>query len=246
MKVMEETKYFPSGTKKYKRFFAFGCSFTKYKWPTWADILGKSFDEYYNFAASGAGNFYIYSQVINALVEYEINENDLVIIMWSSFTREDRMKDGVWKMCGNVFRNENFDKEFLIKYADIDFYTRRDIWLIAGVNEILEKTKCKFLQTSILELDVVESFLGSVVKNNFFYKEENFLLFKKYVNRFLPSFQKVVPTWKFRFRSNFDLHPTPLEHLTYLEKILLPEIDMDISLDKNYLDEVKLIDEKVK
>jgi len=38
---------------KPRRLFAFGCSFTQYKWPTWADILGKSFDLSYNLGKSG-------------------------------------------------------------------------------------------------------------------------------------------------------------------------------------------------
>ena len=30
---------------KYKRFFTFGCSFTCYMWPTWADIISKEMYE---------------------------------------------------------------------------------------------------------------------------------------------------------------------------------------------------------
>lgn len=31
------------------RLFTFGCSFTKFFWPTWADILGQEFDYYENW-----------------------------------------------------------------------------------------------------------------------------------------------------------------------------------------------------
>lgn len=44
-----------------KRFFAFGCSYTSYHWPTWADYVGMSpeFDEAYNFGmAGGASRFH--------------------------------------------------------------------------------------------------------------------------------------------------------------------------------------------
>ena len=30
------------------RLFAFGCSLTRYHWPTWADILGQSYYEFQN------------------------------------------------------------------------------------------------------------------------------------------------------------------------------------------------------
>jgi hypothetical protein len=36
---------------KYKRFFAFGCSFTKYHCPSWSDLISKEMPnaEYVNF-----------------------------------------------------------------------------------------------------------------------------------------------------------------------------------------------------
>ena len=48
---------------KYKRLFVFGCSFTQYRWPTWADIIAKDNPhlEYFNTANSGAGNLYIFN-----------------------------------------------------------------------------------------------------------------------------------------------------------------------------------------
>jgi hypothetical protein len=38
-----------------KRFFSFGCSFTK-SWenPTWADYVGIEFDNFYNLAMPGS------------------------------------------------------------------------------------------------------------------------------------------------------------------------------------------------
>lgn len=41
--------------------FVLGCSFTKYFWPTWADILQYSNTniEFLNFARPGIGNFKI-------------------------------------------------------------------------------------------------------------------------------------------------------------------------------------------
>lgn len=46
------------------RLFAFGCSFTHYKWPTWADIVARDFKVYENWGRGGAGNFYPYSALI--------------------------------------------------------------------------------------------------------------------------------------------------------------------------------------
>ena len=34
--------------EKISRFFAFGCSYTNWPHPTWADFIGINFEEYYN------------------------------------------------------------------------------------------------------------------------------------------------------------------------------------------------------
>ncbi len=39
------------------RLITFGCSFTDYSWPTWADIIARDLDcEYENWAIGGGGN----------------------------------------------------------------------------------------------------------------------------------------------------------------------------------------------
>ena len=35
------------------RLFTFGCSFTNYAWPTWADFLGLEFEHFENWGVSG-------------------------------------------------------------------------------------------------------------------------------------------------------------------------------------------------
>jgi hypothetical protein len=76
---------------KYKRFFAIGCSFTEWFWPTWANIIAEEHPhlEFKSYAKPGAGNLYI-STMLNQLQYSEgLCETDLVGIMWSSFHRRD-------------------------------------------------------------------------------------------------------------------------------------------------------------
>ena len=54
-----------------KRLFTFGCSFTKWSWPTWNDYIGLSFDEYYNFALGGADNKNILYKFLQADKKYK-------------------------------------------------------------------------------------------------------------------------------------------------------------------------------
>ena len=60
------------------RLFTFGCSFTSYHWPTWADILGREYDYFENWGRSGGSNQFIFNSLIeakrlnNALTQQEI------------------------------------------------------------------------------------------------------------------------------------------------------------------------------
>ncbi len=74
---------------KHKRLFVIGCSFTYWMWPTWADIIHKEHPhlEYRNFGTAGCGNDYIVTMLSQLTHEYELGEQDIVMIMWSSFHR---------------------------------------------------------------------------------------------------------------------------------------------------------------
>ena len=87
--------------KKYKRFFAFGCSFTSYMWPTWADLISMEIPNSYNYGKPGGGNVFIFQQFVEANVRYKFNQDDLVILCWTNVAREDRYVHK-WLSPGNM------------------------------------------------------------------------------------------------------------------------------------------------
>jgi hypothetical protein len=117
---------------KYKRVFVFGCSFTSYIWPTWADILKTQMPnaEYYNTGQSGAGNLYIAVQYSTYDKKYKFNDTDLILIMWSTFFREDKYINNQWVTPGNIFTQDIYPEEYIKKYADIRGYLIRDLSII--------------------------------------------------------------------------------------------------------------------
>lgn len=58
------------------RLFTFGCSFTNYMWPTWADILAIEFDSYRNWGRIGAGNHFIFYSLLECINRNEITADD--------------------------------------------------------------------------------------------------------------------------------------------------------------------------
>jgi hypothetical protein len=61
------------------RLFTFGCSFTNYRWSTWADILAPEFGEFYNWGQRGAGNHFIFNSVMEADQQNNFKDGDTVI-----------------------------------------------------------------------------------------------------------------------------------------------------------------------
>jgi hypothetical protein len=114
--------------KKYKRHFSFGCSFTNYYWPTWADVLQEEMPDagYVNTAKPGAGNSYILAKLSQAMRYYNIGEDDLVTIMWTTFYRQDSFKEGQWRTPGNIYTQNDIPIDFVVKYLDdtVGFHTR--------------------------------------------------------------------------------------------------------------------------
>jgi hypothetical protein len=128
---------------KYKRFFAFGCSFTNYKWPTWADIIGKDFEFYENWGAPGAGNYFIFNSFIEANSRYNFNKDDLIIIMWSTKEREDRYSNNEWIHATSNSIENTYSNVWVSKfYFDTRSQLIRDLAFIKSTQLILDSKEC--------------------------------------------------------------------------------------------------------
>jgi hypothetical protein len=125
------------------RFFAYGCSFTKYYYPTWADIIINDHDEGYNCGRLGSGNQLIANRICETNAVKKFNSDDTIIIMWSNFFRDDvyKDKDG-WQTKGNIF----FYKD---NVEDLSHYVYRDCNLITSTLYSLRTTGATVVSTSI-------------------------------------------------------------------------------------------------
>jgi hypothetical protein len=147
---------------KYNRFFAFGCSYTSYALPTWADIVAAEMPdaEYYNFGQGGSGNLIINNRVAQANLKYKFNENDLVIVMFSTICREDRYIDGSWRTHGNIYNQEYYDNSFVKKYCDPFGYLVRDAALIEMTQTYLQSLPCQSLFYSMVDMSLMAGLLS--------------------------------------------------------------------------------------
>ena len=174
------------------RLFTFGCSFTKYGWPTWADILGQEFDEHQNWGKTGAGNLFIFCSLMEAIQRESISSNDTVIIMWTSPGREDRWVKGHWITPGSIYNQDVYSKDWVDKFADPDGYLIRDSALISSANKVLDNIKFDYHQLSMMPLNIVNDSEPSLIekiksKFNIITGQET-----KNVKSMIPSTDKVI------------------------------------------------------
>ena len=225
---------------KYKRFFAIGCSFTDYCWPTCANIISKEIPNHYIYAQSGAGNFYIYQALIEAMIRHTIDKDDLVMIMFSNVTREDRfIKGRGWVTPGNIYYQSEYDDQFLTKHACQFGYLMRDLNLVHGCKLILDTIGCDYELMSIVPfhsersddklMDNVEQVL------DFYSATLNFVrpsvletVFNNFWDSRLPRPQYHVAWQNEKYKDN---HPTPSEHLEYLQTIFPDIAFLDSTLE---------------
>jgi len=167
--------------------YTYGCSFTNYLWDTWADHMGKNFDNFVNHGQTGAGNQYILHKLAESHAINEITVNDTVAIMWSSTNRYDSIFKGKWHTPGNVF-NSSRPKEFLDMIDPVGFEIR-DCAFIHAAKTILDSIGCRYVFFSLRDI----------------YPHAPF---EKTINTILPSTMEVLYKGDYYNRVE-DLRPAP-------------------------------------
>lgn len=95
--------------------FTFGCSYTKFRYPTYSDFLSPYFDNHFNLGMPGSGNRAIFNTVVENIDN--ITEDDFVLIQWSSLLREDRIfENNEWRGGGIITNTPYYNDEWVSKY----------------------------------------------------------------------------------------------------------------------------------
>ena len=171
------------------RLFAFGCSFTNNRWPTWADIVGRGFEYYKNWGKEGAGNSFIFYSLIECIKREQITSQDTVIIMWTSIGREDRyIRNRGWITPGSIYKQDVYDKNFVEQFADPTGYLIKDMANVAAAKHILESIGCKFYFLSTVPLSMPDD----NVDHRFSIDNQIIDLYKQELGVIKPSIYSVV------------------------------------------------------
>jgi hypothetical protein len=132
---------------KKARLFTFGCSFTKYNWPTWADIIGSNYKTHHNLGNAGAGNYYISLKLYESHLKYNITKDDDVIIMLSSANRLDIYDEHIndFNLSGNIYNSEDFFGEKFVREVWNDTHSIYNTWFsVKTIKSILDRIGCMY------------------------------------------------------------------------------------------------------
>lgn len=204
-----------------KRFFAFGCSYTNYFYPTWADIIGNNFNEYYNYGQAGAGNRYIFNAVIEANVIHKFTKDDVIFIEWSGIERVDMYINDAWKV------QLHHNKDYLLKWVHFKDKLMESLTYMTVVKDLF---KLIGLEYTVLTLTNLDADIETFNKENCdmvtdFYKDTvDTLKCPGFHNSMIGNRNRPI---NIAGRDISDGHHFPWEHYDYIEKFLpeyLPKI----------------------
>mgnify|MGYP003659966063 FL=1 len=232
-------------TPNHKRIFCFGCSFTQYVYmPTWADILKhyyKDMKTVYNLGRSGAGNYYIFNNIVEKSLEYNFTKDDLILIQWSGVLREDRFNDGEWQVAGNILNQEIYSKEITKWLIDEEGMTKRDCSYVHAIQKMLEADNIDYEMFSMNGLIPVSQYEkeNPDITNTFDFEH----LYEDTISKLHPSMYEImwgtedIPIGAIKERylkHGADYHLLPTEHLSYLEKVFQfkPSDELRTHVDK--------------
>ena len=213
-----------------KRLYTFGCSFTHFFWPTWADILGSTYDHYENWACSGYGNRAIVERLGECVTHNNLTKDDTIIVQFTDFHRHDIHQQGIepnnisnWRLGGNIWVKE-IEMEWVKDFWSESSYVYHTCNFITMALALLKSLPCKFHITSMIDLrDDIKQFHPGYMKlfDDKIEWKQDFLSFcaqEKYQGIahkqriWDPTIKKLIT------KTTVDMHPTSKMYLKWLQQ----------------------------
>lgn len=215
-----------------KRLFTFGCSFTQYwRWPTWADALGQQAEYFENWGICGGGNAQILYNLMECNQRNHLAADDTVMIMWTNTSREDRYVRDRWFEGGNIYwsAGSQIPAEYVRRFSCERGYLIRDLAIVSATKKVLDQIGCQYRFFSMVPLKQSnrDNQLGEDPQEGY-QLDDVCDLYQDLFEHIAPSVLETVfqGSWfsgtgiadDFDPRRR-DFHPTPLEHLEYLNRV---------------------------
>jgi hypothetical protein len=207
------------------RLFTFGCSFTHWPWPTWSNIIAHELAiPYQNWGFSGIGNVGIHSRLLECDIRNKFTEDDIILVVWSSWTREDRYdvkqtrySNFGWSVTGDVLHS--YDKAFIDNYWSMNNDIVKNSTAIISANKMFD---IKF--NGHISMPVSSLYDDPALR--FMHREKQLALFYE---PYIPNDGIYKEKHPCRYTKTKDTHPDILSHLDYVQEYLAPKLNLTLS-----------------
>jgi hypothetical protein len=208
------------------RLFTFGCSFTFWPWPTWADIIAHELNiPYYNWGLPGIGNVSIHTRMLECELRHGFNEDDIILAVWSTWGREDRYNVKTtrldrpgWSSTGDVLHT--YSKNFIDSYWSVSNDLMKNSTAIISANRMFDVKFNGHISTPLINLhnDDTLKFDDTEKEVALFYED------------YIPNDGEYDPKkHSCNYQSINDSHPDILSHLNYVIEYICPKLNMTLS-----------------
>lgn len=209
------------------RLFTFGCSFTWWPWPTWADIIAYDLNmPHYNWALPGLGNVGIHARMVECDIRNNFNEDDLILVVWSSWTREDRygvkqsnLDASGWNCTGDILRS--YDRRFIDNYWSVNNDLVKNSTAIISANKMYNIKFNGHISTP----------LSSLYNNSSLSFNDNEKSIATFYQPYIPNDGEYQENGKHKckYTKTNDSHPDILAHLDYTKEFIETKLQRPLS-----------------
>lgn len=215
-----------------RRLFMFGCSFTWWPWPTWADIIAYDLNiPFHNWGIPGLGNVGIHARMVECDLRSKFTKDDIILVVWSSWTREDRYNikrasliHNSWNGTGDIFHT--YDKAFIENY-----------WSMS--NDLVKNSTAIVSANKMFDINF-NGHIAEPLIDSYNCKQLNFTTEEKFLARFyqphIPNDGEYQENGKHscKYKKFKESHPDILSHLSYVQEFIAPKLNK--TLDKKTVD----------
>jgi hypothetical protein len=189
----------------------FGCSFTQYKWYTWADFLKISVNKCKNFGLPGSSNEFISRQILKNYRNYKN-----IVVMWSGY---DRIHNDYFLKL-NGFNSGRYS----LNDIPLEQLMERSLEYIWLANKVCKENNVSIHNFSITMFNIGES--------------KKIITIPNYLDVDIQAWPIDMTQYCIENPSNFrantqDGHPLPSEHYSYFKTIMCPVLEIDAKYINN-------------
>ncbi len=189
----------------------FGCSFTQYKWYTWADFLKINVNKCKNFGLPGSSNEFISRQILKNYRNYKN-----IVVMWSGY---DRIHNDYF-LKSNGFNNGKYSKGTV----PLEQLMERSIEYIWLANKVCKENNVNIYNFSMTMFNIGES--------------KKIIPIPDYLDVDIQCWTIDMTQYCIKNPSDFraatqDDHPLPSEHYSYFKTIMCPRLGINAKCINN-------------